>query len=184
MPVESALLGGQVVPVDAGRLVLDAPVERATDLVVRVAPRAFGVGGAAWDGPVVVRTGTFPGPLTDWRDLGLGAWSGGIRSTRTLQVHDGERLRLDLGRVRGAVEVAVDDVQVAALFCAPFVVDLGDLDPGEHEVTVTVLGTLAPRLDSISPTSFIRTGQLSTGVRGPVRLLREPDASTTTTEAP
>lgn len=170
--VASARLDGREVALEGARLVFDAPLDGPADLAVRLEPRAFGVGGAAWDGPVVVRTDAFTGPFADWPDQGLGAWSGGIRSVRTIRVEAGQRLRLDLGRVRGAVQFEVDGTLVASLFCSPFVVDFEDLAPGEHELAVTVLGTLAPRLDSVSPTPFLRTGQLSTGVRGPVRLLR------------
>ncbi|SKC60082.1 glycosyl hydrolase [Krasilnikoviella flava] len=172
VPAVSAELGGAEVDVEDGRLALDAPLGRPTPLVVRTAPRAFDVGGASWDGPVVVRTGPFAGPFEDWPDAGLGAWSGAVRSTRSIRGGEGERLRLDLGRVRGAVVVAVDDEMVAELFCGPFAVDLGELGAGEHELAVTVYGTLGPRLDSVGPTHFLRPSQLRTGVRGPVRLLR------------
>lgn len=158
--------------VEAGRLTLDRPLDRPATLIVRTAPRAFDVGGAAWDGPVVVRSEPFVGPFEDWRDAGLGAWSGAVRSTRSIHVAERERVRLDLGRVRGAVLIAVDDNVVGELFCSPFALDLGELAPGEHRLTVTVYGTLAPRLDSISPTHFLRPSQLHTGVRGPVRLAR------------
>lgn len=169
---EQVELDGSAVAVADGRLVLDRPLEHPTALLVRTGPRAFDVGGAAWDGPVVVRTGPFIGPFADWPDVGLGAWSGAVRSTRSVHVGENERLRLDLGRVRGAVVVAVDGDVVGELFCGPFAVDLGDLAAGEHELAVTVYGTLAPRLDSVSPTHFMRPSQLRTGVRGPVRLVR------------
>ncbi|MCX5529583.1 glycosyl hydrolase [Streptomyces sp. NBC_00006] len=172
VPVESAELAGAAVSVEAGRLTLDRPLDRPATLIVRTAPRAFDVGGAAWDGPVVVRTESFVGPFEDWRDAGLGAWSGAVRSTRSIHVAERERVRLDLGRVRGAVVIAVDDNVVGELFCSPFALDLGELAPGEHRLTVTVYGSLAPRLDSISPTHFLRPSQLHTGVRGPVRLTR------------
>jgi hypothetical protein len=172
VPVERAELGSATVVVERGRLVLDRPLERPTPLVVRTTPRAFDAGGAVWDGPAVVRTGPFSAPFGDWQDLGLGSWSGAVRSTRSITVAEGERLRLDLGHVRGAVLVAVDGREVGALFCSPFALDLGELTSGEHELTVTVYGTLAPRLDSISPTPFLRPSQLRTGVLGPVRLVR------------
>ncbi|MGP9744794.1 glycosyl hydrolase [Brachybacterium sp. AOP29-B2-41] len=176
-PGDEVRLDGQEVMLEGTSLVLDSPLQRPTELSASWGPRAFGIGGAAWDGPVVVRTGDFTGPFEDWQEQGLGAWSGGMRSVCTVQVEAGQRLRLDLGRVRGAVEVEVDGTLVSSLFCSPFVTDLGDLAPGEHELAVTVLGTLAPRLDSVSPTPFLRPGQLSTGVRGPVRLLRTGSAN-------
>lgn len=183
-PASNARLDGHEVTLEGARLVLDAPLARATDLEISLEPRAFGVGGAAWDGPVVVHTDQFSGPLADWRDYGLGAWSGGIRSVRTVHVKAGEQLRLDLGRVRGAVQVEVDETLVTSAFCSPFVADLVDLSPGAHELAVTVFGTLAPRLDSVSPTPFLRTGQLSTGVRGPVHLLRAQETSSRAAHTP
>ncbi len=177
-PVERAELGGLVIEAGDGRATLDAPLERPTELVAWTAPRAFSVGGAVWDGPIRVRTAPFTGPFGDWRGLGLGAWSGAVRSRRTIEARAGEHLRLELGRVRGAIAVAVDGEPVGEAFCAPFGVDLGTLTPGNHEVTVTVYGTLAPRLDSTSPTHFIKPNQLTTGVLGPVRLLRRPGGLT------
>jgi len=172
VPAERAELDGAAVAVEDGVLVLDRALDRPTTLTLRTAPRAFDVGGAAWQGPVVVRTAPFTGPFEDWGDAGLGAWSGAVRSTRSIRAGAGERLRLDLGRVRGAVVVAVDGEVVGDLFCSPFALDLGELAAGEHELSVTVYGTLAPRLDSVSPTHFLRPSQLRTGVRGPVRLAR------------
>ncbi|WP_053207607.1 hypothetical protein [Jiangella muralis] len=174
VPAEAAELAGAPIRVDDGRIELAEPLRRPSELVVWVAARAHSVGGAAWDGPVRVHTAAFSAPFGDWRDLGLGAWSGALRSRRTIEARDGERLRLDLGRVRGAVSVTVDGEPAGAAFCAPFAVDLGELAPGEHELAVTVYGTLAPRLHSTSPTPFLKPSQLGTGVAGPVRLLRRP----------
>src|SRR5207244_4058218 len=63
-----------------------------------------------------------PGPVSlgDWRSLGLRGWSGGVTYARELEVPAGADPVLDLGRVRGSVEVRVDGERVGEVFCAPY----------------------------------------------------------------
>ncbi len=170
LPVSGAhqvWLDGKPEVLTGGSLELPNALTAPAKLTVRTAPRAFNTGGAAWDGPVRVRTAPWTGPLADWRDAGLGAWSGAIRSEITI---DGEReQRLNLGTVRGAVTVHWDGELLAEAFCGPYVFELPQ-SQGQHTLAVTVYGTLAPRLDSVSPTAFIPPSQLATGVLGPVTL--------------
>lgn len=170
--VESATLGNVIVGVEHRRIVLEAPLQKPTLLELVTAPRAFSTGGAAWDGPILVTTASAPTALGDWRDIGLGAWSGGIRYTRRFSVDEGESVRLDLGRVKGAVEVSVDDEAAGSAFCVPYSFVLGTLSRGEHQLSVTVYSTLAQRFDSASPTTWIFPSQLEAGILGPVAMER------------
>ncbi|WP_406312254.1 hypothetical protein OHA77_27040 [Streptosporangium sp. NBC_01639] len=79
------------------------------------------------------------------------------------------RAELDLGRVRGTAEVTVNGRPAGVRVCWPYTFDLC-LDEGENTVEVLVLGTLAPYLDTVSPTHFVFPGQRVTGLFGPVVL--------------
>jgi hypothetical protein len=133
-------------------------------------PTAVLRGGSAWRGPVRVRTVPAPLPLGDWRELGLGGWSGGVTYARTLQVPPGADPVLDLGRVRGSVEVSVDGEFAGEAFCAPYRFPLRGAAGRTVRVEVTVRGTLAPYLAQATPTAWASDSQLSSGLLGPVTL--------------
>jgi hypothetical protein len=138
---------------------------------LRIQTRPGYEAGAALTGPARFTVG--PGRLDfgDWEQHGLAGYSGGVRYRRTVVIPPDTRdARLDLGRVRGSAEVTVDGRSVGVRFCAPYVFDLGPLAPGEHTVDVEVFGTLAPYLDTVSPTHFVFPGQRVSGLFGPVRL--------------
>ncbi|WP_156364413.1 hypothetical protein [Curtobacterium sp. Leaf261] len=174
LPVDPAHveLGGDTLPPER-TVVLRAPTTEPTTMAVTLAARAFSTGGAAWPAPIVVRTAPTPARFQDWADQGLVAWSGGVRYATTVEVGAGERLRLDLGRVRGAVAVELDGERVDSAFCAPFAFDLA-AGPGTHEVAVTVYGTLGPRYAAATQSTFFTPAQLRHGIHGPVELQRVP----------
>lgn len=162
--------GAPEVPVRDGVLELEPPTEAPTELTLRTAPTVTARGGSAWTGPLRVRTTCAPIELGDWQRIGLRAWSGGVTYRRTVEVPTGATAPvLDLGRVRGAVTVQVDGVEVGRVFCAPFRVALGALS-GSAEVAVTVTNTLAPYLDESGPTTWVFPSQLVSGLLGPVTL--------------
>lgn len=123
------------------------------------------------NGPVFAAVGSFDCSLRSWKDLGLGSWSGGLTYRRTIELPEGD-WTLDLGGVRGSVQVGFDGELIANLFCAPFRVALPIGVPGSHELTITVFNTLAPFLHATTPTVFAFEEQLSSGLFGPVRLSR------------
>ena len=172
LPVECAeveLSHGEM-SVEGKELVLDRPRGEPTELLVRVSSRAFSRAGAAWEGPVHIESGPFQGGFKPWEEWGLGSWSGAVRSSCQIEIHRDCEVELDLGRVRGAVEMALDGELVTRLFCAPYRASLGEISEGQHTLEVTVYGTLAPRLEAISPTPHITPSQLRTGIFGPVEL--------------
>jgi hypothetical protein len=86
-----------------------------------------------------------------------------------------ETLVLDLGDVRGSVEVRVNDAPVATLMWSPYRADItSHLRSGTNDVEIVVRGTLAGYLDDASPTPAVYKGQARHGLLGPVRLLRHP----------
>ncbi|MFF3732378.1 hypothetical protein ACFYXM_19140 [Streptomyces sp. NPDC002476] len=78
---------------------------------------------------------------------------------------------LDLGRVGGTAEVRVCGVLAGVRVCSPYVFDLtGIAGLGDNVLDVLVFNTLAPRLDTTSPTRFVLPGQRVSGLLGPVVL--------------
>ncbi|WP_046503028.1 hypothetical protein [Streptomyces odonnellii] len=150
---------------------------RAAALRVRTRPAHRG--GAALAGPVRCETGQGLIRTGDWETRGLAEYSGGLRYTRRMAVPTagrgaaGERLSLDLGRVRGTAEVRIGGAAAGVRVCSPYVFDVTGLVAAGEECTVeiTVFGTLAPHLDATSPTHFVFPGQRVSGLTGPVRLL-------------
>jgi hypothetical protein len=158
-------------PLDAPLLTLDQPLPVPTEIEVVTAPTAVLRGGSAWRGPVRVRTVAAPLPLGEWRSVGLGGWSGGVTYARDVEVPAGRDAVLDLGRVRGSVEVAVDGEPVGEAFCAPYRFALPDGAAGRTvRIEVTVRNTLAPYLAEATPTAWAFPSQLTSGLLGPVTL--------------
>jgi hypothetical protein len=146
------------------------PLAGPATLTVKTAPVSFDRGGAAWRGPVRIVCAPAPIELGDWREIGLRSWSGGVRYRRTVDLPSGAHdVVLDLGRVRGGVEVRADGTRVGETFCAPYRFPLGDRT-GPVELEVTVYNTLAPFFDESTPTMWVFPSQLSSGMFGPIQL--------------
>jgi hypothetical protein len=153
-----------------GRLTLREPVAAPARVEVVTEPTAVLRGGSAWRGPVRVRTVPAPLALGDWREVGLGGWSGGVTYARAVDVPPGPDPVLDLGRVRGSVEVAVDGEFAGEAFCPPYRFPLRGTAGRTVRLEVTVRGTLAPYLAEATPTAWAFASQLSSGLWGPVTL--------------
>jgi hypothetical protein len=102
----------------------------------------------------------------------LEAYSGGVRYQTTFSLDRvPENLILDLGRVRGTAEVWVNGQRVGARIWSPFTFAIQDkVQAGSNTLEILVLNTLAPYLEAISPTHYVRPGQTVSGLMGPVRL--------------
>jgi hypothetical protein len=161
---------GPELPLEGSRLTLRQPLLAATPVEVVTESTAVLRGGSAWQGPVRVRAVPAPLPLGDWRELGLGSWSGGVTYARALEVPSGPDPVLDLGRVRGSVEVSVDGEPAGEAFCAPYRFPLPGAAGRTVRLEVTVRGTLAPYLAQATPTAWAFDSQLSSGLWGPVTL--------------
>jgi hypothetical protein len=173
-PFEIELDSSAAVARDGNVLTLGTPSASGDRATLVFSPLDGRRGGALLDGPVVVVAGQASAELLPWSELGLGSLGGAVHYRRSVygSATGAERTLLDLGIVRGTATVTVDGARVATLFAAPWVADLGDtLTPGtEHELVVTVRGTLAPYLQYASPTSAVMAGQTVHGLFGPVAL--------------
>ncbi|OZM78101.1 glycosyl hydrolase [Pseudonocardia sp. MH-G8] len=160
-------IDGVPVPVEKGVITLDAPLPAPATLDVVTEATAVRRGGAAWAGPALVRHAPAPIALGDWRAIGLGSWSGAVRYRRTVELPAGRPWTLDLGDLRGSVDVRVDGELVAEAFCAPFRWALPPAD-GPVDLDITVAGTLGPFLHESTPTTWVFPAQLASGLFGPV----------------
>lgn len=165
----TAEIAGRALPLVNGSVTFDPPLQHQAELVVTTAPTATLRGGSAWTGPVLVSTTEVELAFGDLRDLALGSWSGGLSYRRRIEVPTGKSAVLDLGRVRGSVEVAIDGTKIGEAFCEPYRFNLGAID-GPVAVEVTVFNTLAPFLEESTPTSWVFPSQRASGIFGPVTL--------------
>jgi alpha-L-rhamnosidase len=166
-----ATLEGVPVPLDAGSVTFADPLPEPATLEIATEATTFLRGGSAWAGPCLVTAVAAPITLGDWSSIGLRSWSGGVTYRRTVTIADGvEAAILDLGRVRGSVELRVDGQLVGERFCVPYRFELPGAR-GEVEVAVTVYNTLAPFLDESTPTAWTFPSQHVSGLFGPVLLI-------------
>ncbi|WP_328369633.1 glycosyl hydrolase [Streptomyces sp. NBC_00445] len=170
IPARVRVGNGAERPLDGQVLTLDRPLGEPTELEVVTAPTALLRAGSAWRGPARVRTVPAPLALGDWSARGLGSWSGGVSYARVLDVPPGPDPVLDLGRVRGSVEVALDGEMVGEAFCAPYRFALPGAAGRTVRIEVTVYNTLAPYLAEATPTAWAFPSQLPSGLLGPATL--------------
>jgi hypothetical protein len=65
----------------------------------------------------------------------------------------------------------INGKQAGVRVWSPYQFDITDLaQAGENTIDILVLNTLAPYLDAVSPTHYVRPGQKVSGLFGPVRL--------------
>jgi hypothetical protein len=137
----------------------------------------------------VLPANAFPEPLRfrcragrirpgDWRDVGLGAYAGGVRYRTAFRLDRPRgRLVLDLGRVRDSVEVTVNDRSCGVRPWSPYRFDLtGAARPGVNHLAVTVFNTLGSLFGEGHASPFGYGSQAAAGLMGPVRIHLEPVA--------
>ncbi len=78
---------------------------------------------------------------------------------------------LDLGKVRGTVELFINGASAGTRFIWPYRFEITThLVAGENHLRIEVFNTLAPLFESISGTDMIHEGQQVSGMFGPARL--------------
>lgn len=159
---------------DGATYALPPAVQGARVAVMRVVPEAGHTGGGVFTAPVTYEVGAGRVSLGSWAEQGLETYAGGVRygTSFVLESLPDGGLALDLGRVRGTAEVWLNGQPMGARVLSPFRFDLsGAALQGENQLEVLVLNTLAPYLNAVSPTHYVRPGQELSGLFGPVRLL-------------
>jgi hypothetical protein len=169
------LVDGQPVAPHGGRVELPRPEALRRVCSMSVLPERGRTGGALLNGPVTYEMGAgniLPG---DWSEQGLENYSGGIRHRKRIilaRLPEGE-IELDLGKVRGTAEVHVNGKSAGVRIWSPYRFPVtGLMQEGENQIEILVLNTLGPYLKGHSATHFVHAGQESSGLFGPVQLLR------------
>jgi hypothetical protein len=159
----------------------DGSVEVPLDLqehsqvcAIRVEQPAGRYGGAVFDAPVRFTVGVGAMRTGDWTRRGLPHYSGGVRYVQEVTVpaaYVGTPLVLDLGRVRGTAQVAINGRSTGVRLWRPYRFDVTDLvQPGTNRIEVTIYNTLGPHFGAGYPTPYVYAGQEASGLFGPVRL--------------
>ncbi len=168
VPATITIDGTEQRPDRDGWVTLTEPLSAPATLQVITDPAAFLPGASVLDGPIEVEHRPAPITLGDWRQLGLGDYSGAVRYRRDLEAGDQPRT-LDLGDLRGSVDVLLNGQPVGSAFCAPFRFTLPPV-AAEAELEIVVYNTLGPYLHASTPTSWVFPTQLSSGLFGPVTI--------------
>lgn len=165
-------------PRPAQRALLPQPEAPSRMAALRIdgAP-GFG-GGAALLAPIAFEMGEGRIALGSWDELGLPHYAGGIAYTCevTLDAAPTGRAVLDLGRVRGSVDVRVNSEACGERAWHPYRFDLaGALRAGSNQIEVRVFNTLGPHFGAGHPSAHVFEGHTQSGIYGPIALhLLEP----------
>ena len=115
-------------------------------------------------GPGTIRSGV------SWHRQGLDAFAGVILHRTRVDVAEATAAVLELGEVKGSVEVRVNGESAGVVFCAPWKLPV-ELRAGENELELEVAGTLGPLAGRGVPTPFGPEDQRFCGLLGRPRLL-------------
>ncbi|MFJ6651505.1 hypothetical protein ACIQLJ_01750 [Microbacterium sp. NPDC091313] len=165
--IDAAWVDGQVAAIHDGRLIFDPPLPQTAVLDLQSRPLVGVHAGAVFSGPLVVTHEASPIELGDWREIGLRSWSGGIAYETVVSVPSDDGWTLDLGDLRGSVEVTLDGMSIGSAFCAPFRFEM-PAGRGQRTLRVTVYNTLGPFLSESTATSWVLPSQEVSGLFGPV----------------
>lgn len=168
-----AWVDGTPVPVRDGVLTLPQVRAEVSAVALRVRQRIGVYGGAVFTEPVAFDCDEGVIGLGDWSSAGLASYSGvgvyGVDVTlAATQV--AQRVHLELGRVRSAVEVFVNGHSAGVKIAGPFTLDItAHVRAGTNRIEIKVANTLANHM-STYPTQWVFEGQTESGLIGPVRL--------------
>ena len=164
-----ATIAGRPVPVVDQQLTPTTPLAEPAMLEVRTEPTTFTGGASFLTGPITVACEPAPIQLGEWSAIGLGDWSGAVRYRTEIDAVGNRPWTLDLGDLRGSVQVSINDEPVAEAFCAPFRFTMPAFS-GRAQLEITVHNTLGPYLHASTPTTWVFGSQLSSGLFGPVTM--------------
>lgn len=172
-----AWINGTPVEIKAGEIDLRGGDGYSREIIIRVEPDPGCHDGAVFSGAPTYRLGRLGRIETgDWTLQGLETWSGAVAYMQDLVIEEipSGRLILDLGEVRGTVEVEVNGCLVGERFCAPWRFNVTNaVHTGTNAIRVTVFNSLAPWLGATSPTIYVFAGQIASGLFGPTHLIVE-----------
>jgi hypothetical protein len=128
--------------------------------------------GNAFPEPLRFRCGPGRVRVGNWQEVGLPTYAGGLTYRQSFTLDSvPDPLWLDLGRVRGTVEVALNGVECGIRPWSPyrFVLTAAAV-AGNNELEMTLFNTLGPFFGEGHPAIFGYPSQWASGVVGPIRL--------------
>jgi len=158
---------------DAYAAALPAPDAPERIAALRIASVPGFEEGAAIEAPITFETGEGRIPFGSWDELGLPHYSGGVVYTASvnLAAESGKRVTLDLGRVRGAVDVRVNGKDCGARIWHPYRFDITEaVKDGVNAIEMRVFNTLGPHFGVGHPSHHVFEGHTKSGIYGPVRV--------------
>ncbi|MBI4580729.1 MAG: hypothetical protein HY718_13565 [Planctomycetes bacterium] len=128
--------------------------------------------GAALWGPIEFEMGAGRIPLGSLDELGLPHYAGGIRYLATVSVPAAKgRAILDVGRVRGSVDVTVNGRACGTRLWHPYRFDVTQaVRPGDNRIEIRLLNTLGPHFGVGHPSWHVFENQTKSGVYGPISI--------------
>lgn len=144
---------------------------------IRIIQVAGYMEGAAFLEPIRYEMGPGRIELGPWDDLGFPNYSGGIiYSTAFEWSEEGDKGKaiLELGRVRGSVDVTVNGKACGTRIWHPFRFDVtAALKKGENRVDIRVFNTLGPHFGEGHPSGYVFENQTRSGIYGPVSITQQ-----------
>jgi len=111
--------------------------------------------------------------LGSWDELGLPHYAGGIvymAEVELAKTPSGKAI-LDLGRVRGSVDVTVNGIPCGVRLWHPYRFAIGEaLRAGKNTIEVRAFNTLGPHFDVGHPSQHVFKNHGKSGVFGPISL--------------
>lgn len=146
----------------------DAPRRVAA---LRIASIAGYAEGAAILAPITFAMGPGQIGLGSWDELGLPHYCGGVLYSKEVHLTPapGKKTYLDLGRVRGTAEVAVNGAPCGVRIWHPYLFDISNaVKEGPNHIEIRVFNTLGPHFATGHPSQHVYENHTKSGLLGPV----------------
>lgn len=158
-----------------GRITVSLPTPKTSQsqLAIRIESAPGRYGGAAFASPVALTCDAGRTTLGDWTDQGLATFSGAVVYENTIALSANQltaQVKLDLGHVGMIADLTVNGSPVGVRIARPYRFDITKhAKPGDNHIAVKVVNTLANHMSSY-PTKHILTGQMISGLQGPITI--------------
>ncbi len=165
---------GKEVNVNGGIVTVNEPPEGVSTVAIRMEMPHGEYAGAAFPKPISLELKGGNIKTGDWRNFALPTYSGIGVYKQTVQFNQEElkaKTVLDLGEVRVAAEVFVNEQPAGVRLAKPFKYDISPfLKKGANSIEIRVANTIAPHYTTIPA---LHIGPMESGLVGPVTLRQE-----------
>lgn len=134
--------------------------------------------GAALAAPIAYTMGPGTIPLGSWDELGLPHYAGGLIYSADASFPEKPlgKVILDLGRVRGSVDVMVNGVSCGTRLWHPYRFDITSaLQAGSNRIEMRVYNTLGPHFAEGHPSAHVYENHTKSGIFGPIQMTVLPE---------